>query len=410
MVHDAKIQADSVQRLYKAGDIIIRQGDLGASAFIIEKGRVEISILKPNGQEVVVGTRGPGAMIGEMAIIDSAPRTATVKASENCELLEITKEDFSARLKKADPVLRMTMQVILTRFRDTLARANIEHDFDSIRAEAAELSYAEETNAVEKIKIANDFKDALKNNELQLYYQPIVDMHKGEIAGFEALMRWEHPERGFISPSIFIPIAEESGLIVEASQWALRESCLALKRMEQRTGYHSDLFMSVNFSSTDFAAEDFVTTVYNIISESDVAPEAVHLEITERLLMDQPDNAKDTLEMCQKAGMSIAIDDFGTGYSSLSYLHYFPIDTLKIDQSFIRDMHKDEASLILVKSIISLGKNMKMKIIAEGVETREEALELKALGCDLVQGYFFARPMPELDVTNFITEKKLQAL
>jgi EAL domain-containing protein (putative c-di-GMP-specific phosphodiesterase class I) len=160
--------------------------------------------------------------------------------------------------------------------------------------------------------------------------------------------------------------------------------------------------MSVNFSSTDFASENFIDHLYNIISESDVLPTQVRLEITERLLIQQPDNAKAMLQMCKDAGMGIAIDDFGTGYSSLSYLYYFPIDTLKVDQSFVRAMQRDEKSLELVKSIVGLGKNMKMSIIAEGVETVEEARLLQDMGCDKVQGYYFAKPMPEKDVIEFL--------
>lgn len=160
--------------------------------------------------------------------------------------------------------------------------------------------------------------------------------------------------------------------------------------------------MSVNFSSTDFAAEHFLDHVYRILSESDVPAQQIKLEITERLLIQQPDNAKETLEMCHKAGMGIAIDDFGTGYSSLSYLYYFPIDTLKIDQSFVRAMRRDAKSLELVKSIIGLGKNMNMTIIAEGVEELEEGQILRSLGCNSAQGYFFAKPLPEKDVIELL--------
>ena len=389
---------------FKAGEIIMRQGDLGESAYIIEAGRVEILIEKGDGKTQSLGTRGAGTMIGEMAIMDNSPRTATIKAIEDCTLLEITQEDLSRRLKNADPVLRMTTQVIITRYRDMMTRADIVGENKTWPPiEALELNYAQQTDAVETIKIANEFKLALARKELLLHYQPIMNLNNGEVAGFEALMRWKHPDRGFISPAIFIPIAEESGMIIEASQWALKESCAALKRIEQRTGFDRELFMSVNFSSTDFASEDFVNSVYTTISQSDVKPKQVHLEITERLLMDQPDNARDTLAMCRKAGMSIAIDDFGTGYSSLSYLNYFPIDTLKIDRSFVLDMNKDAACLALVKSIIDLGKNMKMKVIAEGVEGKKEAAKLKELGCDMAQGYYFAKPMPEMEATNFIS-------
>ncbi len=381
----------------------MRQGDVGETAYIIEEGRVEILIDKADGTTQTVATRGNGSMIGEMSLVDKAPRTATIRALEDCTLLEITAEDFARRLQGADPVLRMTTQVILTRYRDMLARSDISGESKHWPPpELLEHNFVEQSNAIENIKIANDFKSALKSSEICLHYQPIIDLKTGDIAGFEALMRWEHKEKGFISPGVFIPIIEDSGMIVTASRWALREALMALKRIEHKTGIHKKLFMSVNFTSHDFASEHFVESVYDTISESDVLPEQVHLEITERLLMGQPDNARATLEMCRNAGMGISIDDFGTGYSSLSYLHYFPIDTLKIDQSFIREMTKDDSSLALVKSIISLSKNLNMKIIAEGVEHIEEAQILRDLDCDQCQGYYFARPASEKDITSLV--------
>ena len=380
----------------------MQQGDLGSSAYIIESGRVEIILHKSDGSQQMLGTRGPGAIIGEMALIDKAPRTASIKAIEDCKLLEITQDDFSQRLDKADPILKMTTQVILTRYRDTLSRDDGMHkNKPNMPAEAKELEYAQATSAVESVRIENDFKTAMNNGDISLHYQPMISLETGRTAGFEALMRWNHPEIGPISPAQFIPVIEDSGYIVEASQWALKTSLIALKHIEAQTG-HDDYFMSVNFSSHDFASDDFVDSVYDALSVTDVKPQNLHLEITERLLMGQPDQAKDTLEMCRKAGMGISIDDFGTGYSSLSYLHYFPIDTLKIDQSFIRDMMSDDNVMALVKSMLQLSQNIGMKTIAEGVETLEDARQLKAMNCDIAQGYYFAKPMPETDIIEFI--------
>jgi diguanylate cyclase len=356
---------------------------------------VEIMIEQEDGPAQFVGTRGPGSLVGEMAIVDHAPRTATVRAVELCSVLEISREDFARRLSESDPVVRMTTQVILTRYRDMLSRADIRaHSRALMETEALERSYTAQSDALETVKLANEFGQSLRRGEVHLHYQPIVDLRTRKAAGFEALMRWAHPLRGSVSPALFIPIIEDSGQIVEASQWALGESLAALKRIEARSGL-SDLFMSVNFSSRDFASDDFVGGLYTALSRSDIAPARVHLEITERLLMGQPDNARETLRQCRKAGMSISIDDFGTGYSSLSYLHSFPIDTLKIDRSFVKDMADDENARELVRSIIMLGKNLKMHIIAEGVETAGQADMLMQMGCDMAQGYYFAKPMPE---------------
>lgn len=400
------MSSSNSEKSFKSGEIIMRQGDAGDCAYIIESGRVEIVLTKTDGTENKLGTRGAGAMIGEMALIDNAPRTATIKAVEDCELLQITQEDFSQRLEKADPILKMTIQIILTRYRDTLTRSGIMSNKDAcLLTEALELEYASSTSAVEDVKIENDFKSSLHNGDVFLNYQPMIDFETGRVAGFEALMRWKHPELGFISPAQFIPIIEDSGFIVEASQWALKQSLAALRRMQDQTG-HDDYFMSVNFSSHDFASEDFVGSVYEALSETDIAPQNLHLEITERLLMGQPEQAKETLEMCRKAGMHISIDDFGTGYSSLSYLHYFPIDTLKIDRSFVKEMMGDENVMKLVKSIIQLSQSMGLETVAEGIEEAEEGRILKELGCTLAQGYHYAKPMEEADVIAFIRDTK----
>ncbi len=407
---------DASKKIFGKGETIINQGEVGKSAYIIEKGRVEIFIEKSDGSITSVGTRGEGSMIGEMAIVDQAPRTATIKALEKCHLLEITEEDFARRLRNADPILRMTTQVILTRYRDMLTREDIGGGGGSgggdetavvLPAELQELSYAQDTDAILSVKIANDFKQALGSEQIFLNYQPIVSLEEdGKVLGFEALMRWVHPEKGFIPPDVFIPVIEDSGLIIEASQWVLREACKALKRIESKTGYKDELFMSVNFTARDFSSDGFVDDVYNVISETDVRPEQLHIEITERLLMRQPDSAKKTLQRCADAGMNISIDDFGTGYSSLSYLHYFPISTLKIDRCFVMNMLKDSGSMELIKSIVGLSKNMGMEIIAEGVEDADEAAALKDLGCEMAQGYHFAKPMSEQDVAEFVSAAK----
>ena len=393
----------SKQHEFKAGDFIIRQGEMGDRAYILEDGEVEILLKRPGGETQVIGTRGPGALVGEMAIIDDEPRTASIRATSDCTVLEISREDFHRRLNSSDPVLQTCMQVILTRYRDTLSRVDKLGQSHTYPApEDIERNFALENEAVETIKIANEFREALENNQLHLNYQPIIDLESADIIGFEALMRWNHPERGFISPGIFIPVAEETGLIVSASIWALDEACQALKRIENKTGWKDWLSMSVNFSSTDFASVGFIDNVYETLSRTDVSPNQLTLEITERILMQQPESARETLDLCRKAGMRVAIDDFGTGYSSLSYLHAFPIDILKIDRSFVADMHKEESSRELVKSIIGLGKNLKMKVVAEGVETIEEAQILKGMDCDRAQGYYFAKPLAEDDVITLL--------
>jgi len=397
-------------KIFKIGTVIMRQGEMGHTAYLIDKGKVQIEMEHKDGSVSVIATRGPGTMIGEMSLVDNAPRSATVRAIEDCNLIEISKEDFSRRLEASDPVVRMTTQVILTRLRDVLVRADIKVKNNTWpTAEDIEQSLAQSSNAVESIRLANEFNHALKNNKISLYYQPLVNVQSGEIEGFEALMRWIHPEKGFISPGVFIPVIEDSGLIVEASKFAAKEACLALKRIETATN-KKNLHVSVNFSSADFSESSFTDTIFKAIENAQIKESQLHLEITERILIQQPEKAKETLSLCKKRGLGISIDDFGTGYSSLSYLHYFPINTLKIDQSFIREMLKHEDTMALVRSIIAMAKNLKMSIIAEGVEYQEEAASLREMGCDALQGYYFAKPMPEEALIEFLKNGTLNKI
>ncbi len=403
--------AGPAKKIFKKGDILLREGEQGDSAYVVESGSVEI-LIQRDGALIQIGTRGPGSIIGEMAMIDDKPRTATIRALEDCHVLEITREEFARRVDSADPILKMVMRVIMARYRDMISRSQFmqlpAHVAKTV--ENTENSNEFHSRAVTAIKIHHDLITALDKNELMLYYQPIIGLQDMKIAGFEALMRWKHPEKGVIAPGIFIPVAEETGLITELSRWALAVSCDAIKEIQaaadlKRMSDHP-LFVSVNFSVKDFSNGSFFDKVQATLLEKGTNPASIHLEITESLLMEAPGPAKEALEKCRAFGTSVSIDDFGTGYSSLSYLHYFPIDTLKIDQSFIRSMSKDPSSKVLVKSIIGLAHSMNIKVIAEGIETEQEAVSLKELGCEECQGYWFARPMPLEDALKFVQNWK----
>jgi len=402
---------DSNTKTFKAGDTLMSEGEKGEHAYIIETGTVEI-LVKKGTHLIQIGTRGEGSLIGEMAMIDDQPRTATVRAVDDCTAIEISRNDFASHVNQADPILKMFLHVIMTRYRDMLTRMNFKPANNiATKAEDIEHSTASHAEALTTIKVHNELKVALKENQLELFYQPIIDVQKNVIAGFEALMRWHHPKKGMISPSIFIPVAEESGLIGEMSKYALKQSCETVNKLKQTIlkDNHGDnpLFVSVNFSVKDFTDGTFPENVKDILTKKQTTPHNIKLEITESLFMEEPEQAKNALEKCHDYGVQVAIDDFGTGYSSLSYLHYFPIDTLKIDQSFIRSMLVNDNSFALVKSIVGLAKNLNMNIIAEGIETIEEAEAIKKLDCEMCQGFYFARPMPMTELIPFIENWKM---
>jgi diguanylate cyclase (GGDEF)-like protein len=251
--------------------------------------------------------------------------------------------------------------------------------------------------ADERTSLAEALHGASTRGELRALYQPVVSSSDGRIAGFEALLRWEHPTRGIVMPSVLIPIAEQSGQIKELGQWMLEEACTA------RHHWHdldpaAHLNISINISAQQLMAQDFAPFVLRALAETDTDPGVVTLEITESVFVEDADRAFVVMSELKQLGVSLALDDFGTGYSSLSYLKRFPIDIVKIDQAFIADLQTDPASGAIVFAIIELAHHLGMTVAAEGVETREQQQQLASLNCDFCQGYYFARPMPAGDV------------
>jgi diguanylate cyclase (GGDEF)-like protein/PAS domain S-box-containing protein len=254
---------------------------------------------------------------------------------------------------------------------------------------------------VKKLKIENDLRKALEIGEqLQLFYQPQLDIRKNKIVGLEALIRWFHPEKGYIPPLDFIQVAEDSGLIIPLGDWVLKEACTQLKKWHDQG--HSNLRVSVNIATKHFQHPSFVSDVTKILEGVALSPKSLELEITENSLLDSTKSTISTLEAIKELGIQIAIDDFGTGYSSLSYLKKFPISTLKIDQTFVYELPENDGDRAIVSSIINLAHNLGLRVVAEGVENLEVLHYLQAENCDEMQGYYFSRPIPADDVKNFL--------
>ncbi|MHB8742384.1 MAG: EAL domain-containing protein [Sulfuricaulis sp.] len=246
--------------------------------------------------------------------------------------------------------------------------------------------------ANERLALENDLRSALAQGELSLHYQPIADCKTGRIVGMEALLRWQHPRRGMISPAQFIPLAEETGLIVPIGAWVLRAACEQCQAW-QKLGFTS-LYVAVNLSSRQFHQKDLPAFISGVLQETSLNPGTLGLELTEGLVMQQAEASVNTLRELKAMDIRIAIDDFGTGYSSLSYLKRFPIDVLKIDQSFIRDISDDPDDAAIVITIITMAHSLGLKVVAEGVETEQQLSFLREHRCDAMQGYFFSKPLP----------------
>jgi len=248
--------------------------------------------------------------------------------------------------------------------------------------------------AVERQFIEESLRRALERQEFALHYQPKIDLRTGEITGAEALIRWTHPIRGPVSPVEFIPVAENCGLILPIGNWVLREAC-----KQARTWVDAGLSlatMAVNISAMEFRDDNFLESVFAILRETGLDPRSLELELTESVLMERAESAASVLQTLRARGVQVAVDDFGTGYSSLSYLRKFPIDALKIDQSFVRQITTAPDDTTIVTAVISMGRSLKLRVVAEGVETQEELVFLQAHQCDEAQGYYFSRPvLPE---------------
>lgn len=255
------------------------------------------------------------------------------------------------------------------------------------------------------LALENDLHKAMERGEFLLHYQPLVHLATNEVVGVEALIRWNHPERGFIPPATFIPLAEETGLIVAISQWVMEEACRQLKELQR---HHPKLKMNINLSTSCFLQHELIDNLERVISCTNIDPRYLEIELTESTLMPNAAFAIERLVQLKKRQVKIAIDDFGTGFSSLSYLHRFPIDTLKIDKSFIHHLSSYRGEAAIVKAIIDMGRSLNVAVVAEGIETEKQYKFLKDHGCDYAQGYYISKPLPFEELLLFLDEWKAE--
>ncbi len=265
--------------------------------------------------------------------------------------------------------------------------------------------YSQETNvhSFERLALETSLRRGLERGEFFLHYQAKLDLHTGEITGVEALVRWQHPELGMVPPGQFIPLAEETGLIVPIGKWVLETACRQNVAW-QREGL-PPLRMSVNLSARQFADEALLEDISAALKESGMAAELLELELTESMVMQNAERAGEVLEAVKRLGARIAIDDFGVGYSSLTHLKRFPIDTLKVDRSFIRDIPQDSEDKAITEAIIAMGKSLKLTVVAEGVETLEQQTFLQDHDCDEMQGFYFSKPIPSGQFAELLRQR-----
>lgn len=378
--------------------IIFSEGDDGDCAYIIEKGRVLVYITKDK-EEIPVNILGQGEIFGEMALIDTHARSASVRALEDVRLGIVTKQQVLERVSTADKVVQLLMRVLLKRLR----RKNILSVGGNPQNEDSEYYNIDDNqdgtqSALDQIKLENQIFQAFQNKEFELFYQPIVNLKTKQINGCEALLRWNSPVHGLVSPNLFIDVIENSSMVIPIGHWIINQALKDLKtiqdqlRANKKDRMADEFMMSINISGRQFTHSDFVSHLEDLREKHDVNPQNIKLEMTERIMMDGA-IALDVLNKCRTEGYAISIDDFGTGFSGLQYLTQMPISFLKIDRSFVMKILSDAKSKAVVSSIIHLAHAMDIEVIAEGIEHHEECLVLETLGARYGQGYLFSKPV-----------------
>jgi EAL domain-containing protein (putative c-di-GMP-specific phosphodiesterase class I) len=401
---------------FKSGDIIFREREYAECGYIIKSGRIEISVQKGN-KRTVLAMFKEGEIFGEMAIIDETHRSATATCLEDCELYIVGKNELASRIRAADPIVKLLLHAISDRLRLDFRSISV-HEEEENQAQVIELfakkSHAsagdpDHDQALNKMQMEAKLRAALEAEAFEVYYQPIVEIATGQVLGCEALMRWNDPEEGFIPPDVFIPLAEETNLILPMGRWVFRQALKDIPKLEKQyeTKRKKDnpFYVSVNVSAKQFYDIKFFHGLEEALNDLNVPANQLTLEITESALIDI-EKAIPWIQHCKHLGIKLSLDDFGTGYSSLHYLSQIPIDTLKLDKVFINRAMTDPKTFLIAKTIIELSQNLGLDVVAEGIETPAQSELLRSMNCINGQGFLFGHPKPVI-VSKKGKEKKV---
>lgn len=375
------------RRHYAAGERIFEAGEPATEAYIIESGRVAIRLSLPEGPKDIA-VLGREALFGEMALLGDGFRAASAVAVEDTTVQVISKASFDAALAAADPFLRHLLRLSMERGQQLLRgrsrNERLDADLDDQR---------DRQRAWERLRFDQALEEAEHQQQFCLHYQAIVPLAEADAPlGFEALLRWERPGQGLVSPAVFVPALEASGRILSVGRWCLERACADAITLGNALGRSVE--MAVNLSPRQLEDPALVPAVAAALAASGLAPARLKLEITESVLMSNFEAAQQLLEDCRALGVHLALDDFGTGYSSLTYLHRLPVDTLKLDRSFLKQVQTDDRAYHVVAGISRLASDLGMRTVAEGVENAAQAASLRALGIGYAQGCHFHPPAP----------------
>lgn len=379
---------------YIAGRTIFREGDTPDVAYLVEEGEVTVGAVR-EGQMVTLATLRAGDLLGEMAVIDDAPRTATATAKTHCVLMPIDRAAIAERLETTDPIIRGLLEGQIKRYRSGLAAMQGISPPPS-RPASVPYGMPGERSSIDKFRLESDLRQALATGELDVSFQPLLELATNTIAGYEALVRWPHPERGAISPIEFITLAEETSLINPVGEYVLNRAIDALSRLAD-----ADIeplpFIAINVSPKQLMESDLLNRTVDRTRAAGVPVNRIKLEITESRMVDYP-TVQALLVRCHREGIQVSLDDFGTGFSNLGHLHALEFDTVKVDQAFARHMMSSRRAMALARSIINMIHALDADVVVEGVETEAQLEVLRDMGCRYAQGYLIGRPQPLGDV------------
>jgi len=427
------------QTTFDTDEYIFSEGDPGDCAYIIDSGMVEVALDK-EGRKLVMATLTKGEILGEMAIIDRLPRTASARAIVPTVVTAIPLDYVSQKIEQSDPTVRMFLRLAMARYRDLNARlgqvfeglslGHSETSSDNFASSTMELKnvmsqfmemqkridsavtkpvhsdgdslFGEETLEITKLLVTEEklLQAAMAKKEFRLHYQPVIDLMSNRVVGCEALVRWNHPSGELFLPSRFLTQVENSDLIIDLGYWIAEEACHFQSRLFN--DFQHDIFVAINLSGKQFDDQFLIPSLADIMDRTGARRERIKFEITESLLIDNPELATQSLHQLKETGAKLAIDDFGTGYSSFSYLHRFPFDTLKIDRVFVSAMSRSEKSSQIVKSLINLSHDLGMEVVAEGIETEHEAELIRNYKAAFGQGFYFSRPVNETEFVKLL--------
>ena len=365
-----------------SGGVLFREGESPDTAFLIEQGEMEVRV-RQRGIDIILSRLGPGDLVGEMAVIDDSVRTATATAVTDCVLYRIDRQQIAERLSAADPIIRSLLEGQLKRYRGALAALQGRHP-------APDRGTPSEIAGIDKIRLESQLREALQSRRLELSYQPILDVRRGVVAGYEALVRWMHPERGAVSPAEFVALAEETSLIVPIGEYVIDLACAAVERFIT-AGADPIPFVAVNVSARQLSHPGLIERIVARVEAASLPRGSLKLEITESRELDLDDVAA-VIAVCRAHGIGVALDDFGTGYSHFGQLHRFAFDTIKLDQSFSRSMLEEPRAMAIVDALVRLADSLGADLVVEGIETPAQLEALRARRCRYAQGYLIGRP------------------